>query len=209
MDLPTFLIESAKNLIALLGAIAWPGTVLVVVYLFRLEIKLKIRSLAALEGLGVNAQFANLLTQAEQSAVDAHLRKPAEDALEQKEIPSEDVGESPESTAPSTPLIKTAAASRIIQVTFSDLVAELRKKAGKLGYTPDGHKKRFVKSVVEDLEKHRNMPGALGEMILGLQALKNLAVADPYGVSGDEVIRYLRLAEDAKRGVQKLPDPND
>lgn len=199
MDLPTFLIESVKNLIELLGVIAWPGTVLAVVYLFRFEIKLKIRALAVLEGLGVNAQFANLLTQAEQSAVDAHLRKPAEDALEPKEIPSEDVGESPESTA----------ASRIIQVTFSELVAELRKKAGKLGYTPDGHKKRFVKSVIEDLEKHSNLPRALGEMIVGLQALKNLAVRDPYGVSGDEVIRYLRLAEDAKRGVQKLPDPND
>ncbi|WYX51246.1 hypothetical protein WJ977_00700 [Achromobacter xylosoxidans] len=47
---------------------------LAVVWLFRDEIRLKIRSLAAAQAPGVSVQFANRLEEAEQTAVEADLK---------------------------------------------------------------------------------------------------------------------------------------
>ncbi|EFV84110.1 hypothetical protein HMPREF0005_02852 [Achromobacter xylosoxidans C54] len=204
MDLPTFFNEGFKNLIALLGVVAWPATVLAVVWLFRDEIRLKIRSLAAAQAPGVSVQFANRLEEAEQTAVEADLRKPDPSELDQEEI-LPDANEPPVPVAEPYGPILTSAASRIIQMTFSELVAELRKKAGALGHTADGTKKRRVESMVDDLRAHADMPDALGHMILELKELRDLAVADPYGVSTNDVLRYTKLAKDVKRGIWNLP----
>ncbi|QQB32789.1 hypothetical protein I6I07_19275 [Achromobacter deleyi] len=206
MDLPTFLNEGLKNLIALLGVVAWPATVLFVVWLFRDEIRLKIQTLALMQAPGVNLQFGSGMRQAEQEAVEAHIRKPGANAQVQEEISSDDLRELSDVSAPSRPLVKIAAASRIVQFTFSDVVAELRKKAGKHGVTRDGIKKRRVDSMVEDLRTHRGMTEGLARMILKLKELRDIAAHDPYGVTAEDAMRYTKLAEDVKRGIWDLPD---
>lgn len=206
MDLPTFLNEGLKNLIALLGVVAWPSTVLFVVWFFRDEIRLKIQTLALMQGPGVNLQFGSGMRQAEKEAVAADIREPGVNAQVQEEISSDDERELFDAPAPSRPLVKIAAASRIVQFTYSDVVAELRKKAGDLGVTRDGEKKRYVHSMVKDLRTHRGMTDGLARMILKLKELRDIAAHDPYGVTAEDAMRYTKLAEDVKRGIWSLPD---
>lgn len=206
MDLPTFLNEGVKNLIALLGVIAWPATVLIVVWLFRLEIKAKIQSLAVWEGWGVNAQFNGLLKQIEISAEEAELRNGPSD-VPGRPVTHETRDELSHWQGPSGHPMEFSAASRIVQTAFSDLVQELRKKAGDWGYTPDGKKKRLLENVVSDMIKHSDMPEALGQMILELRKLRNIAISEPSSVTAAEALRYIKLADDAKRGISNLPSP--
>lgn len=208
MHWTNILIEGMKLLIALLSVVVWPATVLAVVWWFRAEIKSKIQSLRIWQGLGMNMDFHDGLREAEELAIDATPTKAQVGESTPEDAESTSREEPYISPLPEVPVAQTTAPSRIIDETFRQLAADLRRRAGALGYTNAGQK-RYVASIVRDLIRNQTMPEVLGEMILKLRELRNVAAARPFDMNADDVIRYMRLAEDAKQGILSMPEPKD
>lgn len=198
MDLPTFLDENSKNLVALVDAIAWPVTVLAVVFFFRHEIRVKILSLAAWQGWGVDAKFTEMLAKAEESASEPVIE--ARDDLGQPEDVEELLIDPPANARRSF----TRAGSRIIVESFRELVVELRRKADDLGVTSNGNK-RLVASMVRDLVKQGAISAQLGQRILDLRDMRNLAAGQALADAND-VIRYMKLADSVKRELRRAEE---
>lgn len=199
--------EGVRSVGPLLGDIAWPVTVGLALWWFRDQIKEKIAALHIWSGMGVNVTFRGGLTEVERLAHEVTQKGVNRSDPEQQPSTESDGRDEPYiGNSSVNPSPKTAAGSRIIDEDFRQLAAELRRKAGSFGYTRSGQK-RYVGSMVQDLTEAGKMAPELGRMVLALRDLRNVAAASPFAISADDVIRYMRVAEEAKQGILTMPEP--
>ena len=205
MDFLTAYVTLATSFMENLVKLGWPVAVVGVAWFFRDVIKVKLTSLQGVDGYGVKINFREEIAAvserahyvAEPSATFKILAKPILDPKRPESGPQDGLG-----------IVLNGAQLLMVSHYFSQLTSELRRVAGRHGYTKWGQK-RFVESMLKSLLDKRVIGLDLAKQISELRKLRDLAQHNPEDITEEELTRYFELVAGAILELRKIAPRSD
>ncbi|MFL9940378.1 hypothetical protein [Paraburkholderia graminis] len=189
MDSLTFVSSLFKSLAELASAWSWPLAVGFCAYLFKAEIRAKLKDIRSFKAPGgFEANFTEELAEVE-ATFDSDVRIQLEGVAAQGRIG--DLGVAIDNGA------VQANPAGVIMVAWRDLELELRRLASdSVTFNPTGTKsRRAISAVVNELHQKEVLDSNQVEVLKHLQRLRNKAAHEPDAVLSKEAVdRYTALA---------------
>ncbi len=189
-----------ENLVALVSALAWPLTVLILVFLFRRELRHAAGRLSLLKYKEFQAEFGRELAQVERKIEQLPSASSTNGSQESARHAAGDVSSDER-------LLRLAEISPRAAITEAWRDVELTTRAAAEAYGIAERGTIAGTRVIQELVRRGLLPGGVANAYGTMRQLRNEAVhATEFSVGRDEAVRYGAVAKELQKELVDLID---